>query len=252
MSDKKKKVCIVGTAGSKNLTPFQDNSYEFWGVNNAFVSPSPDSHYDRWFEIHNIVFDESKGIWLRRGSPEFRGTPVKIYLEGLRNLNIPVYMRKLYPEMVPKGILYPIDEVVQHFGGLNYLTNTITLELALALYEGFEEIAIYGVDMGLGTEYGSQRPSCELLIGIALGRGVKVVIPDESDLLKTKFIYGIDEPQQDQFTKRLSHLKTELIKKHKDSMTLKEKGEKEMYQYGGSLKMLDEIYQLWANANDKF
>lgn len=38
--------------------------------------------------------------------------------------------------------------------------------------------------MAADDEYGYQRPNCEYLIGLARGRGIKVVIPDESPLCK--------------------------------------------------------------------
>ena len=167
MAEPKKKVCIVGTASSKTYTPFEDSSYEFWGVNNLFFVQIPNMHYDRWFDIHPIEFDVNKNIWTRRGQADFRGQKVDDYLKDLAKLDVPVYMRRVCSE-VPKSLEYPIDDIVKYFGGLNYLTNTIALEVALAIQEGFEEIAIYGVDMGIGTEYGSQRPSVELYIGMAL------------------------------------------------------------------------------------
>jgi hypothetical protein len=40
------------------------------------------------------------------------------------------------------------------------------------------------------SEYGHQKPSCEYYLGIARGRGLKVILPPESDLLKATTRYG--------------------------------------------------------------
>jgi len=58
---------------------------------------------------------------------------------------------------------------------------------------------LYGVDMAqdsvLETEYSYQRPSCEYLLGIAVGRGIKVETAPGSDLLKADRLYGFDSNQ---------------------------------------------------------
>jgi hypothetical protein len=77
---------------------------------------------------------------------------------------------------------YPFDQVAATTGA--YWNSSIAYMLALAIHEGAEEIAIYGVDMKGDDEYGYQKPNMEYLIGLAIGRGIKVTIPDASPLLK--------------------------------------------------------------------
>jgi hypothetical protein len=48
--------------------------------------------------------------------------------------------------------------------------------VALALYEGFEEIKLFGIDMSVGTEWGIEKPCMEYWIGRAEGMGVELVI----------------------------------------------------------------------------
>lgn len=56
--------------------------------------------------------------------------------------------------------------------------------------KAFGEIQVWGVDMAQDSEYNHQRPSCEAAIGFARGLGIKVFIPDTSDLMKCLFVYG--------------------------------------------------------------
>jgi hypothetical protein len=64
---------------------------------------------------------------------------------------------------------------------------------------GFKEINLSGVDMAQDgivvqtAEYRAQRPSCEFFLGIASGRGIKVVLPPGSDLLIADHLYGFED-----------------------------------------------------------
>ena len=112
------------------------------------------------------------------------------HLERLNKLNVDVYMQEKCDE-VKRSVKYPLKKVKSEFG--DYLTNSISYMLALAILENFEEIHLYGVNMSVNTEYSHQRPSCEYFLGIARGRGIKIHIPKESDLLKSNFLYGYEQ-----------------------------------------------------------
>ncbi len=132
-----KKVAIVGFADTRMQAPYDDPTYEIWGLNDLHASIP---RYDRWFDIHtrdNIDEDVKKG----------RAPPDKCGLGGLRGINVPIYMQKRYDD-IPNSIEFPLKEVVDKFG--NYFTNSISYMTALAIYEGYHEIAIYGVDMAVG------------------------------------------------------------------------------------------------------
>lgn len=235
----KEKVCIIGCSDSKDLAPIKDSGYEFWGVNNLFLT-MPDVNWTRWFEIHTIIFD---GInFLRRGDHEFRGLTVNKYLEKLAQVKCPVYMQKKWPS-IPNSIPYPKNEVVKRFG--NYFTNTISWEIGLAIYLGFKEISIYGVDMAVGSEYQHQRPSCEYFIGIARGLGINVIVPDEADLLKTRFLYGFEQQKEDAFSKKVKHAILSMQKRRQQAYMQKEMFTKQVEQYIGGELGLSEMLKIW-------
>jgi len=181
--ERRTKVAIVGFAPSWNQAPFADESYEIWGLNELYklFQKHPGTRADRWFEIHS------------RQSPS-KNKPE--HIGWLKSAPIPIYMWEEY-EDIPNSVKFPKDDIVkwledQGYYGAKYFTNSISWMIAYALYEGFEEIAIYGVDMAQDSEYQHQRPSCEYIIGICEGRGVKVTIPADSDLLKTGLLYGFE------------------------------------------------------------
>ena len=173
----KDKVCIMGFAESRVDAPFDDDSYEFWGVNEMWADPKV-LRCDLLFELHDHK-------WL------VEGKRIKGHIEWLReNKEVPVFMQEHFDD-IPMSVEYPKDEIVERFG--SYFTNTISWEIALAIHLGFKEIRIYGVDMANEVEYASQRPSCEYFIGLARGLGIEVYVPPESDLLKCLYLYGFED-----------------------------------------------------------
>jgi len=206
MSDKKK-VAIVGYApSSMGLAPFKDSSFEIWGINDLYLSiPWQEIAAEgrlRWFDLHP---PETFHL-MNRGDKHWE------WLKEAKGF--PVYLQKKIEE-VPESVEYPLHNIVSIFG--TYLTNSISEQIALALLEslmpappevqkqtglpwvrnpeGFDEIHLYGVDMALDSEYGSQKPSCEYFIGLAKAAGIRVYIPPQSDLLKAPFIYGYQSPE---------------------------------------------------------
>ena len=94
---------------------------------------------------------------------------------------------------------YLLDDVIEFFG-TDYFTNTVDYSIALALFEGFNEIHLYGVNMEVGSEYIFEKAGVEFWIGMALGRGVKVIVHGQySTIMRTKdgLLYGYGSPQRE-------------------------------------------------------
>lgn len=187
------KIAIVGFADTTRLqAPFIDPTYEIWGLNELYmVIPRA----DRWFEIHaenNIKHS-------------FRDPK---HFEWLKKCKIPVYMPKMYKE-IPTCKVYPIDLMKRMFGPI--FSSSIAEMMALAIYEGFQHIGLYGVDMALGKEFGAQKSGCEYFIGLAIGLGIEVYLPQESDLMKVGFQYGYDDPNE--FAIKMKEKNIELMRK---------------------------------------
>lgn len=246
-----KKVAICGCSDTKHLAPFDDPTWDIWGINNGF------GHVKRktaWFEIHPVKFEAGK--WLRRKlirpgvfewSPEFRGMDAGKYIEMLAALDCPVYMQQHW-EAIPKSVTYPLDDIMAKFGG--YFTNTVSYMIALAIHLGYREIGCYGVDMAAGSEYGAQRPSCEFFLGVAAGLGIKIVIPDQCDLLKTRFLYGFGEREQVAYEKKLALMREAMEVRKAKAMEQYAAAEKQIQQYVGALEAHAEITRHWSNLMD--
>jgi hypothetical protein len=243
------KVAIIGCADSRSQAPWHlAHEYEFWGVNNLHLQmPGP---YTRWFELHKIEALPN-GAYLRRGQPLFKKQPVIEYLKSLKALNIPVYMQQPL-NAVPNAVEFPLAKILERFPR-RYFTNTVSWMIALALLEGFKTIAIYGVDMAVSStllganEYAHQRPSCEYFIGIAEGLGVEVVVPPESDLLKTNFMYAIEEPQEIEFLSKCREMQAGMARRKAQAEAQANASEQKIQQYIGAEAAINEVIRIRCN-----
>lgn len=92
---------------------------------------------------------------------------------------------------------YPLRSIIEHFH-TDYFSNTVDYALALAIYQGFTSISLYGINMANDTEYSYQKPGVEFWIGQAMGRGIDIQIQrGYSTLLKTRdnMLYGYNKRQ---------------------------------------------------------
>ncbi len=247
--DPSKRVAIVGTSHSWSMAPFDDPSIEIWGVNNGFIQLK-DRRKTRWFDVHHFEH-RADGKWYRRWAPEFRGQAVSDYIKHLAELGCPVYMQQAWPE-IPNSVRFPVEKVNAYFG--RYITNSISMQMAYALTEGFGEIQLWGIDMSAGTEWAYQRPNAEFFIGLAAGIGAKVLVPPESDLLKTAFMYAYEERDKHDWIKKSELLERKLAQKRDAAAAEVMRLERELEfrrrvveQHTGALQGIKDMKHQWVH-----
>ena len=203
----RRKIALVGFASStRDLAPFNDPAWEIWGMNQLYRHIP---RLDREFDIH--------ANW-REDNVEGTDHPA-----WLAQCGIPVYMKDREPA-VPTAVPYPLDIVTERVAGTRYFTSTVSYMIGLAILEIdrmverdqmlLEEfrpdasvfdaflavqrayfryaIGIYGIDLIVGKEYDYQKACVEYLLGVAHGRGIDVIIPADSALLKASHLYGFE------------------------------------------------------------
>ena len=178
---KRKKVAIIGFAtNTLHLVPWQDPAFELWGLNQGYMNLH--RRPERWFEMH---------------TPEYTAdVRDPQYLPWLTQCPVPLYMIEHYDEY-PNSIRFPIEDAIRYAGDKrlgtgagDYFTSSIAFMLALAGMEGFEEVHVYGVNLAIGDEYFYEKACAEWWIGYLQGKGIKVVIPNASSLVKQQMRYG--------------------------------------------------------------
>ena len=133
------------------------------------------------------------------------------YFSWLTKQTRPVFLRDEPPAEFKHGVQFPLGEILEHYkdcAGATYLTNTVSLMIALALFEHdkglpVSEIGLWGINMAQAgvafggghagwftSEYARQRPSVEYWLGLCNGRGIKVTLPEQTDIMRCSVIYG--------------------------------------------------------------
>jgi hypothetical protein len=155
--------------------------------------------WDRWFDFH-------RPDWSAKNLKPEVWADQDAFLR--KNHGKPIYLLEARPEY-PCSRTYPLEEVCSTFR--RYFTNGLAYMVALALLEArFSEIQVWGCDMRHSEEYAIQRPCFEYWLGLAEGRGVKVVIPPQAALLSADCCYGYEDA---------GGLVGEALRAHRDVLT---------------------------------
>lgn len=193
------KIGLIGSAPSScGLAPYEDPSWEYWACSPGVAGMA--LRIDAFFELH-------------RYRPGGEDSWTKEFIEWMNALGKPVYLAQLLPDVVPKGVLYPTEQMLAEFGR-NWFTSSIAWMFALAITQQPEEIGLWGVDMSATDEYGWQRAGAHRFIEIAEERGIKVTVPPESDLRQPPPLYGIGmtDPRWIKWRVHMTELKDQLHK----------------------------------------
>lgn len=162
---------------------------EIWTLNHAYRLGTETIHrVDRHFELH-------REDWYRRRE---LADSEDYYRWLQQSHSFPIYMQQPHKD-IPASVRFPYEEIVEDIfgkllrgGELNpYFTSSFSFMLALAIYERFKRVELYGIEMQTGTEWAYQKPGGELMIGVAIGRGIEVELHPKSELCKA-LIYGYD------------------------------------------------------------
>lgn len=174
------KLAIVGTASTWKEAPYDSDDYDIWGLNglHGFFgtpdSPAKASDFDLWFNIHDI-----EGVRKQ-----------ETHMAFLNSGKVPVVMKEHYSE-VPKSIKYPWQQILNRYR--HYHESTFSWLVCLAMEMGYKQIDWYGTHLSSEDEYRNQRPNLEYYIGLAEGRGIKIDIPSDADILQSRILYAVEE-----------------------------------------------------------
>ena len=235
-----RKVCIVGfSPNSRDEAPYDDDSFEFWGMNNLH-SVVEGKRWDAWFDMHDPEF-------IRANNPNLRTD----HYAWLERLDVPVFMLEKY-EQFPTSQAFPLRAIqkrmVEEWGFASdetgYFHSAFAYMMALALHQGVDEIHVYGIDMTKDNEWGFQRPNAEGWVCLARqlpalnGGKVRVVIAPDCALLKGPGLYGY-AAQEFSFPRRMK----QSMKRHLSALDEKVKEAEKDLQRANVNKIFQEGYR---------
>lgn len=201
-----KAVAIVGFAPSSRLAALDlPKNVEIWGMNDAhsFIDEA-----SLWFQIHELsMIDGTDPEYAEKQRAELASGE---HGDWLRSTKIPVMMIDEHPD-VPASRRYPIEKVWKYEGHAPYFTCTPAYMIAYAIYQGYDEIHLYGLDLTINEEYQKQKACVEFWIAVALEKGIDVQWPESSPLLFAP-LYG----RTSEAEPRLRDMAESRLRGHKD------------------------------------
>ena len=148
-----------------------------------------------------FVMDDQEWIVAKNNSFNI---PIDV-AQDMRGFKKPIYVAKKWPD-VENTVEYPIKEILETFKA-EYFMNSFAYMIALAIYEGFERIETYGLDLRYFTELGGEmkykknwldETHCVAFwAGVARGRGIEFVTTKRSSVMKPVYpgdpkLYGYE------------------------------------------------------------
>lgn len=189
----KTRVGIVGTAPSWKSCPFADPGLFIVSLNDAYTLGFP--RVDGWFELHPLDHFHYRPvtqtvIYAEDVPPGYYVRP-QGHIEQLKAMSrsIPVYLQSepTGNGWGPNARRFPLEEFAEYGG---YWASGPSYMVAWAIAQGAEEIQVWGIHLSTDQEYREQRANFEWWLGIARGKGIKVVMAPESPVLTHGWNYG--------------------------------------------------------------
>lgn len=211
-----KKLAIVGAEEhTRHLAPYDDPEYEIW-VFNEWANADWCKRWDAVLQLH------SEKIYAGKNKKDPH------HWEWLQQEHgKPIYMQKV-DSRVPNSTPYPLQEIIERFG-TRYFRATICYAIALALYLGYEEIHIWGVELKSHAEYKSQRDCFIYWNGVA---GGKIKLHCCKGLFQEP-LYGFEEYMQE-----------DEIQRYIEGLTIQlEEAMKKVYQLEGALMLAKQMQE---------
>ena len=193
-----KTVHIVGMGLGWGLCPYEG---EIWTVNRSCL-----------FRKSSLIFYVDRGLLkdTDKNDPEavaFLEKCISNDLDSLERVE-DVVMRVVKEEGspvittrefddIPECIAYPLGEIVEKYG-CDCFGNSTDFMVAYALYMGYTDINLYGINMDKDNQRGYEKAPLSFWLGMAMGDGCKITIHGKiSELLVTDtgYIYGYGKKQ---------------------------------------------------------
>jgi hypothetical protein len=234
------KIGILGSSlTSRDEAPLNDTSWEWWSMNDLFRTFNG-VKWSLWFEIHDILKEGE--VWLRRKQKSFRYLEVTDYIDNLAKLPCQVVMQKRWLE-IPNSIAYPLNKVLELHRSL--FTGTLCYMIPLIINRKASTIGLWGIDLSLEGEYEEQRPATWYWLGKLEGLGIELVIPDSSDLLKCRSLYGFEDEEEEQFVTKIKANIAALEKSHMKMLDDKLAVTRAEAETSGAIQALNSLLKLW-------
>ena len=160
---------------------------EVWGINAA----GDVINCDRVFHMDDVRIQEARAA-------EKPDSNIAAMLPWLRTHPGPVYTSRPHPDY-PGLVAYPLADVMNACGGVEYFNSTAAYAVAFAIYLGVERIVLFGFDFTYANAHHAEkgRACVEFYLGMAKARGIAIGLPEGTSLMDScasfdDRVYGYD------------------------------------------------------------
>lgn len=184
---RRRKVAIYGAGlGREGIARcLADPSWEVWALNTipplVHTATGSQIRADRWFDIHQAKAQSADDM------------------RWIAGMQVPIYVPQDLLSGGPMCVEYPLERV-ECESGMSYWACTFAYQIALAMDEGFREIALFGVELSRGTmrERTVEWACVSFWIGLAMGSGITVTLPSAKAhrLCRHPFRYGFEYDEE--------------------------------------------------------
>lgn len=177
----RRKLVLVGAGHTQQyVTDFLDDpAYEVWTINAvAPIDRYRQARADRWFDLHQRIAQSEAD------------------LRWIRECPFPIYVPEDLIDEGPNTVRYPLAAIEERYGG--YWACSFAYQIALALSEGFTDIAIGGIDLHYGDarERTVEYANTSWWLGYADAKGITLHLPAASRLGQHEYRYGIEYTEE--------------------------------------------------------
>jgi len=246
------KIAVLGSAPSSlKQAPFGDPTWAIWAC-------SPGAYpvlgrVDEFFELHRwepgvIGKADTQKPWFTPEYVAWLGMQKRVWVADTDAL-----------KALPNAAELPWRELVTRYGHYCW-TSTISYMLAMAIdtiiagraqrTEPEEDvIGLWGVDMAANEElYTGQRWAAQWLLQVAVGLGIKFVVPPESDLCTPPPMYGVSESSHRHI--KLTARQRELQGRLAQAQATAAEAQKHVAFLTGALDDADYHMKMWLHEGD--
>lgn len=207
-------LAIVGSHpnGIKKV-PWGDSNVEIWLFNEAPMKPGKYPRWDALLQIHTQEVYTSTQNWVNSG-----------YWEWLQQDHGKTIFLQHADLRVPNSVEYPLDKILEMIP-YRYLRSSPAMALALAIYLGYQDVSLYGVELASNTEYAYQATNFAFWIGFAHGKGIDLHLECWEQEFNQR-IYGYEGELQlgkDHFQERAAELDQAIFEKRNTAQQLESK-----------------------------
>jgi hypothetical protein len=175
-----KPLAIIGLGAGWSRAPWKSKRYDRWTLNAAWkrFAGWQSVSCTAWFELHSR----------RYLSEEWGGETA--HFDALAVLPATLYVQRPKAWKAFNAQRFPREQVARAFPLGSYHASSIDWMLAFALWKGYKDIGIWGVNFGPneGGEPMSARPCLEYWIGLGRGMGRTITVHEPTGLF---WIYNV-------------------------------------------------------------